>query len=195
MVSQRPPVPDAGAGATAPAAASAGGPRKGKVLFSKFDLSATSADAEPARRKLDPLQALKKAQRKEAKLAALTETDAARAGEVRARDRWNKAMDNARGVAVRDDQRLLKRAIKKRDQRKKRSKRKWAERTAQVAHSAAERQRKRSANIQARSAAKKTARSKKVWPSLARAPALPALICSPQGRKKSKGGKAHRPGF
>ena len=68
---------------------------------------------------------------------------------------WSTAMAKAEGVKVKDDVDLLKKSIKKIDQRKKKSKQKWEDRKESVEKRKDFKQKKRSENISKRKQDKK----------------------------------------
>lgn len=68
---------------------------------------------------------LQKAEKKQEKLKKLTPEQAR---EVH----WKSAMNKARGVKVQDDPKLIKKAIKRKDDEKKRHRKKWSERVERL---------------------------------------------------------------
>lgn len=60
---------------------------------------------------------------------------------------WEKALQHAGGAKVRDSEKLLKKTVKRKEAQKRKSAAAWAERTAEVARSKAERQQTRRINL------------------------------------------------
>jgi hypothetical protein len=94
-----------------------------------------------------PFPALSRgAQADKAKLAAAEQdarAHANRAGE----SAWDKALQKAQGGKVLDDERLLKKTVKRNDAQKRKSAAAWAERVGAVEKAKAERQQARKANL------------------------------------------------
>lgn len=65
-------------------------------------------------------------------------------------DQWRSLMDQAQGVKVKNDEKLLKKAIKRKEKQKLRSEVEWKERKQVVADTSAARQKRREANLKAR---------------------------------------------
>lgn len=70
----------------------------------------------------NPTQALSQLSSRKEKLAALPEEKRKAAEE---RERWTKAEARIEGIKVKDNEALLKKAIKRKDKEKTRSKKKW----------------------------------------------------------------------
>lgn len=66
------------------------------------------------------------------------------------RERWSKADAAAQGIKIRDDETLLRKAVKKRDKVKDKSTKAWKERTRNLEQQQAARQKKRNDNIAAK---------------------------------------------
>ncbi|PVV00772.1 hypothetical protein BB560_004834, partial [Smittium megazygosporum] len=96
---------------------------------------------------------------------------------------WKSAIQKAKGIKVRDNEKLVKKAIKKQEQRKRSSLKKWESRTTAVKEAIKEKQNKRDSNIKARIEAKKTRKPHK-------------KTKSPINKNKNKkSSKKSRPGF
>ncbi|CAG8813835.1 35161_t:CDS:2, partial [Racocetra persica] len=89
------------------------------------------------------------------KFEKLKKEDPEKAAKFRENEAWSKALQKARGEKIKDDPKLLKKTIKKINFKKKSSEKAWKERIKAVAKTQAERQQKRTENIQARIDAKK----------------------------------------
>ncbi|KDN40019.1 hypothetical protein K437DRAFT_295943 [Tilletiaria anomala UBC 951] len=100
--------------------------------------------------------------------------------------KWSKMMEATQGIKIRDDERMLKKAVKKKEKMKEKTKTSWSERVREVADQQAARAKKRNDNIAARKEAKlakhKGANGKK------------ASSTKGTGSKKKSSAKA-RPGF
>lgn len=125
----------------------------GKVVFSKFDFVSDEVvpDSIGKKKTLDPKAAL-------AKIAASKEKlkDMAEAGKTdkvkRINDKmaWQAAIDKAEGVKVKDDVELLKKAVKRKEMKKKSSKQKWEQREEDLEKKKNTSQTKRKDNLQKR---------------------------------------------
>ncbi|KAI5994159.1 surfeit locus protein 6-domain-containing protein [Pisolithus albus] len=92
----------------------------------------------------NPTQALSQLSARKEKLASLPEEKRKSAQE---RERWSKAEARIEGVKVKDNEALLKKAVKRKEKEKAKSKKKWDERKEQVTAQMAARQKKRADNI------------------------------------------------
>lgn len=90
------------------------------MKFSKFDKPEDPKYVEP-KKKANLKTKLKKAERKQQKLKQL---DPEQAKQVH----WKNAIDKAQGIKVKDDPKLIKKALKRKVSEKKRHKKQWAER-------------------------------------------------------------------
>lgn len=134
---------------------------EGKMVFSKFDFSAIG-DKNKKKGPTDPKQLLKKLEKQKEKIVSLEEQgDVEKAIEVKEKIVWKNALAKASGEKVRDDETLLKKSIKTREQKHKSSKKKWEARKEAVEKSKEERQSKRQENIDKRKKTKKVNKLKK----------------------------------
>lgn len=141
----------------------------GEVVFSKFDFMETKKGTKQGKiRRYSKLLAKAEAEKK--KLETLQTEDAEKAKELKDKQLWNKALQKAEGVKLRDDPKLLKKSIKRRDQEKKKSKKQWKERMDHQKKQIEEKQKLRKSHIKERIEAKKA-------------------------KKLGKGKKKHKPGF
>ncbi|KAJ1022560.1 hypothetical protein NDA16_003549 [Ustilago loliicola] len=110
----------------------------------------------------------------------------AKVSELEEQKQWDKALASATGVKIRDDEKLLKKAAKRKDKQKEKSGIAWNERKQAEVKQQADRQKKRQDNIAARKAAKGGKGKKGSSSTLSKSK-------TPSGKKPSFG-KA-RPGF
>lgn len=94
------------------------------MKFNKFEKPEDPKYVEP-KKKANLKLKLKKAQKKQEKLKKL---DPEKTKEVH----WQNAMNKAQGIKVKDDPKMIKKAIKRKTDDKKRSKKKWDERLAKL---------------------------------------------------------------
>jgi len=137
---------------------------QGKMVFSKFDFTASDgSNKEKKQPGLDAKSALARleAQKETARsLAAKGKTE--RVKKLGEKTAWKAALDKAEGVKVKDDAGLLKKSIKRLDQRKKSTKKKWAAREESVDKRKAAVQHKRTENIKRRKDDVKAGKAKKM---------------------------------
>ncbi|KAF4337544.1 ribosomal rna-processing 14 [Fusarium beomiforme] len=124
----------------------------------------------------DPKTALIKVQNQKKRLQEL---DPEKRADIAEKDLWLTARRRAEGEKIRDDEALLKRAVKRKEAAKKKSEKAWRERSDGVKQAQKDRQRKREENLRQRRDDK---------------------LLGKAGKKKKKGGaaggkKKSRPGF
>lgn len=100
----------------------------------------------------NPQQALAKITSRTEKLAALPQD---KRKEQEERDMWQKAQARVDGGKVRDDEARLKKAVKRREKEKTKSKKNWDERKDQLSAAMAAKQKKRTDNIAMRNERRK----------------------------------------
>jgi hypothetical protein len=112
---------------------------------------------------MDAASALKHIESKQAKLQSLKESNPEKAAFIEEKERWNKIMTLATGEKVKDDAKLLRKTVKRKEKQKEQSSKKWKEREDSVKKSQEDRQRKRRENLEARKQGtlKKGSKSKK----------------------------------
>lgn len=115
----------------------------------------------PQKKKMDPKSALAKL---EAQKKRLAELDPEKQKEILEKETWLAARKRAEGEKVRDDEGLLKKAVKRKDKAKKKSEKEWGERKAGVQKGIRERALKREANLKERAAGKGVKGKKKSGP-------------------------------
>ena len=97
-----------------------------------------------------------KAQAKKQKLEEIKSGDAAKAKAIEDSESWNKLIRQAQGVVVKDDIKLLKKTVKRKEADKKKKTLQWTEREKNLESVKDMKQKKRQENIQARIALKKS---------------------------------------
>jgi len=124
----------------------------GKVIFNKFDLIKDPIEAEKQRtKKKKPLEVrLKEAEAREAKIDELEEENPEKAEELREKKKWKDAITRVKGEKVRDDANLLKKSLKRQQQKKAASRKKWNERTQKLNEKMNLKQQKRKENLKNR---------------------------------------------
>ncbi|KAJ2804478.1 hypothetical protein H4R20_002494 [Coemansia guatemalensis] len=137
-------------------------------------------------------QQLAKVENKKKEIAELRKADSTKADKIEEKDKWNKALDLAKGEKVKDDSKLLRKTIRRNEQQKKKSSREWGERKEQVADKLKERATKRETNLQVRIDAKKMKKQGKSKKAIQRT--LQAKKSAATAKAGKPSGKA-RPGF
>lgn len=143
----------------------------GNLVFSKFDFIKpptilTTKEEDEIRRKSKPkVQRLKDELRKatweQKKIERIAEINPEKGAKLKANKSWQHAFEKVEGQKIKDDPAMINKAIKKIQRVKKQRAIKWAERNRHVKEQMAERQKKRTANINKRKQAKKEAKIKK----------------------------------
>ncbi|KAJ8591549.1 SURF6-domain-containing protein, partial [Rhizopogon salebrosus TDB-379] len=105
----------------------------------------------------NPNQALSQLAARKEKLESMPED---KRKMIEDKTRWAKAEARIEGVKVKDDEGRLKKAVKRKEKEKTKSKKSWEERKDQVAASMAAKQKKRSDNIAMRNERRKSSSSK-----------------------------------
>ena len=133
----------------------------GKIVFSKFDFSVPSKQANGTKHKNDYRRLLAKAEATEKKLEELKRNDKKRGEELQERLEWRKAMDLAKGEKVKDNPKLIKKTLKRLEKKKSQSHKQWMERASQEQQQREKRQELRRKHIQERVEHIKAKKSKK----------------------------------
>lgn len=100
-------------------------------------------------------------QKLEAQKERLAGMDEAQRKDIQEKEAWLAARRKVEGVTVRDNESLLKKAIKRKEKGKQKSAREWGERKEGVANAMKERQKKREDNLNKRKDQKKAGQMKK----------------------------------
>ena len=120
----------------------------GRVAFgdgTQVDSALSSfLDKPKAKGRSDPATALKAAQNKTARLQGL---DGSKRSQIEEQDMWLNAKRKAHGEKVRDDESLLKRALKRKEGDKKRSEKEWTTREEGVKGAMEMKQKRRENNL------------------------------------------------
>lgn len=161
-------VPDAGKKkkAAKPQPAPAVFNRDGRMVFSKFELADTTVGTEPKPQakpgKNKKKQLVRQLETQAEKMRSLEERDPGLAQQAKKKQQWNRALDRAQGLKVRDDPELLKASLKRHEKRRQQSRKQWQTRTENVQQRQQERQQKRHDNIKARKQAKLQGKMKRL---------------------------------
>lgn len=132
-----------------------------KIVYSKIDFAANPG-AKAKKSHQNPKEILKKLKDTRQHINKLKEQgEADKAAELQNDIAWKKAFDKIEGKKVKDDTKLLQKAIKKKKVEKRAAKKKWTERKQKVDHDIAKRQKKRQENLDKRSKDKKNKKLKK----------------------------------
>lgn len=146
------------------------------LLFNKVEVTEEEPASKAQRRKekrqklkgnLTPLtgknyrQLLERLQARQARLEELRDRDAGQAQELEAKMRWTNLLYKAEGVRIRDDERRLQEALKRKEKRRAQRQRAWEKRTAHVVGKMQQRQDRRRQNLRKKKAAKAERRLEK----------------------------------
>lgn len=95
-------------------------------------------------------QLLSRVEARKAKLEQLREKDADKAQEMEKKMKWTNLLYKAEGIKIKDDENMLRIALKKKEKRRTQRKKKWDQRSDNVIEKMQHRQDKRKKNIQKR---------------------------------------------
>ncbi|KOC65996.1 Surfeit locus protein 6 like protein [Habropoda laboriosa] len=133
---------------------------EGKMVFSKFDFSEIGTKKKPPKK--DPKRMLLEIKQRKEKLREMEESgEREKAQEFKEKNAWKSVLAKAGGDKVKDDPDLLKRTLKRKEQQKKKSAKKWETRLGNVQKGILERQKKRQDNIMAKKKEKKLTKLKR----------------------------------
>lgn len=99
-------------------------------------------------------QLLERLQARQSQLEELREQDVGKARELEAKMQWTNVLYKAEGVKIRDDERLLQEALKRKEKRRAQRQRQWEKRTAHVVDKMQRRQDQRRQNLRKKKVAK-----------------------------------------
>ena len=148
---------------------------KGDVVFSKFDFAEEPSNRKRKTKSNDLQALLSKAEKRKEALEKLEEESKEKADNLKSKIKWDTALKHAEGLKVKDDPKLLLKAMKKKKKMKETSKRRWEERMATQKKLQDEKQKLRKQHLAERKE-KKGAKGGK-------------------NKKHIKKGKKHKPGF
>ncbi|KAF7346502.1 hypothetical protein MSAN_01878300 [Mycena sanguinolenta] len=123
-----------------------------KITNVAFSTLAGSSKKSHLKTNSNPTQALSQLASRKEKLAALPEE---KRKSIEDKEKWEKAAARMEGVKVRDDETRLKKAVKRKDKEKVKSKREWDQRKEQINAALAAKQKKRADNIAMRNEKRK----------------------------------------
>ncbi|KAJ3348009.1 hypothetical protein GGF32_006420 [Allomyces javanicus] len=130
------------------------------VSFGNIDFGEDKKKAKGPANK-DIKAQLAKAEKREAKIAEIADKDAEKAKAIKEKGAWVKALKSASGEKIKDDTRLLKKALKRKEKEKEKKKEEWSKRTKTIAKDMRDRQKKRAENIQKKLDDRKARKTKK----------------------------------
>ncbi|KAF8539274.1 surfeit locus protein 6-domain-containing protein [Trichophaea hybrida] len=134
----------------------------GRVMFDDGNqLDASLTDFKKEKRRTGPRDILGQLKHTEAKKRRIENMSEVKKEVVVEKEKWSKALKQATGEKVKDDEKLLKKALKRQEATKRKSSTEWNERLAGQAKAKSLRVKKREENIQARKDQKKAGKSGK----------------------------------
>ncbi|XP_050010805.1 surfeit locus protein 6 isoform X4 [Alexandromys fortis] len=151
-------------------------PRESGLIFNKVEVTEEEPASKPQRKKekrqkvkgnLTPLtgrnyrQLLERLQARQGRLEELRDQDAGKAQELEAKMKWTNLLYKAEGVKIRDNEQLLREALKRKEKRKAQRQRRWEKRSEHVIEKMHQRQDKRRQNLRKKKAAKAERRLQK----------------------------------
>jgi len=119
----------------------------GEVVFSKFDFATGEVRNAEVKKKKDLKQLLTTAERKMNKIKLLEETDSQKAEELKTKISWDSAFQKAEGAKLKDNPKLLKKTIKRKEKQKQKSSKNWQDRVETVEKQKEEKQKLRKQHI------------------------------------------------
>lgn len=133
-----------------------------KMVFSKFDFPEVKNKNKKKKQPKDPKKILNILEKQKELITDLVESgETKKAKEIEEKTAWKNALAKVQGCKVKDDVGLLKKSIRKQNQKKKSSKQKWEVRQEAVKKAQENKQKKRTENIEKRKKDKKLHKLKK----------------------------------
>lgn len=146
------------------------------LIFNKVEVAGEEPASKAQRKKekrqqvkgnLTPLtgrnyrQLLDRLHARQGRVEELRDQDAGKAQELEAKMKWTNLLYKAEGVKIRDDERLLQEALKRKEKRRAQRQRKWEKRSEHVVVKMQQRQDKRRQNLRKKKAARAERRLQK----------------------------------
>lgn len=137
--------------------------KEGQMVFSKFDFTDSNKKEKHKNefKGKDYKRLLEKVEKRNEKINKVKSKDEAAGKVLQDKLKWRAAMDKAEGEKVKDDPELLKKALKRKEKMKAKTKKQWQDRGNTVKKLQDAKQEKRTKNIQVRKQAKKDNKLKK----------------------------------
>ncbi|KAK9319496.1 surfeit locus protein 6-domain-containing protein [Lipomyces orientalis] len=121
-----------------------------KVTLKSGEVIAANGEIQSKKRKKGPVDLLGQLKHVEAKKARIATMDKDKRATVEEKEKWRRAIKQMEGDKVQDDEKMLKKSLKKQLKRKRKSAKEWKEREDNVLKGIKARQKKREENIAAR---------------------------------------------
>jgi len=121
--------------------------KKEQFMFGKIETTGSDGKKQMGK---DFKRHLKTLQDEKSKIAQVKGEDKEKGEELEEKFAWKNMLQKAQGVKVKDDESLIKKSIKRKENIKKHSQKKWEKREKEVKEKMAEKQKKRTANIRAK---------------------------------------------
>lgn len=137
--------------------------KEGKLVFSKFDFTDSGEIEKPKTdlRGKNYKRLLEKLEKRKKKAEEVREKSVDAAQKLEEKTTWKTALLKAEGEKVKDNENLLKKAVKRKEKDKKKRQKSWESRTQQVDQDQKKRQDKRKFNLDARKKQKLDKKKKK----------------------------------
>lgn len=121
---------------------------RGELVFSKFDFATSNGTMKKKSKDIKKL--LRKAEKTKENIEKLENEDSEKAKQLKDKIAWDNALKKAEGQKLKDDPKLLKKTLKRKEKIKSHSQKKWKDRTETVEKQKDERQKKRTQNLKQR---------------------------------------------
>ncbi|XP_077298410.1 surfeit locus protein 6 homolog isoform X2 [Arctopsyche grandis] len=124
---------------------------QGKMVFSKFDFSESGMPEEKKKGERNPKKLLETLKKQKETLKDLNQAgEKEKASHLMEKTAWKNALAKAEGQKIKDDPILLKKSVKKLEQKKKVSAKKWDQRLQGVEKAISDKQKRRDTNLSKR---------------------------------------------